>query len=217
MRKEIVIWGTSGHALVVADIVRLRGHYEITGFLDDVNTYERGTEFCGVPILGGREQLDILAQQSIRHIILGFGNCEARLHLSEVVRFKGFLLATAVHPQSVIANDVSLGSGTVVVAGAVINPGCKIGENVIINTCSSVDHECVIADGVHIGPGAHLAGKVHVGRASWIGVGAVVKDKVRIGEGAIIGAGAVVVNDIPNGVIAYGVPAKVIRKNEVKA
>lgn len=217
MCQKIVIWGASGHALVVADVIRLQGHYEIVGFLDDVNAHEAGAEFCGASILGGREQLDVLVQQGIDHIILGFGNCEARLHLSEVVRSKGFQLATAIHSQAIIATGVSVGPGTVVVAGAVINPGCKIGENVIVNTCSSVDHECVIGDGVHICPGVHLAGNVQVGHASWIGIGATVKDHVRIGARTIIGAGAVVVNDIPDGVIAYGVPAKVVRKNEVKS
>lgn len=217
MCQKIVIWGASGHALVVADIVRLQGHYEIVSFLDDVNVHEAGAEFCGAPVLGGREQLDILAQQGIGHIILGFGNCEARLHLSQVVRSKGLQLATAIHPQAIIATGVSVGPGTVVAAGAVINPGCKIGENVIVNTCSSVDHECVIDDGVHICPGVHLAGNVQVGHASWIGIGATVKDHVRIGARTIIGAGAVVVNDIPDGVIAYGVPTKVVRKNEVKS
>lgn len=45
----------------------------------------------------------------------------------------------------------------------------------------------------------------------WLGVGVIVLDGVRIGEGAVIGAGAVVTRDIPNGAIAMGVPARVVR------
>lgn len=212
MISKLLFWGASGHALVVADIIRLQGIYEIVGFLDNVNPQRHGENFCGAPILGGQEQLDIYKNKGIKYIIFGFGNCQARLKLSEFIYKKGFSLATAIHPTATIAADVSIGSGTVIAAGAVVNPGSKIGQNVIINTCASVDHECVIEDGVNICPGVHLGGQVTVGRAAWVGIGATVIDSVRIGTGTLIGAGSVVVNDIPDGVLVYGVPAKVIRK-----
>ena len=97
-------------------------------------------------------------------------------------------------------------------AGAVINPGSQIGQSVIINTSASVDHECVIADAAHICPGVHLAGRVQVGAATHVGIGTTVIERINIGSGSFIGAGSVVVDDIPDGVVAYGVPARVIRK-----
>jgi UDP-N-acetylbacillosamine N-acetyltransferase len=197
--------------MVVADIIRLRDEYEIVGFLDDVNTDRRGRRFCGATVLGGQEQLDKLLQSGVGKITFAFGDSEGRLKLSHLVRQKGFSLVTAIHPQAIIANDAIIGSGSVIVAGAVINPGAKLGENVIVNTCASVDHECVIEDGAHICPGVHLGGKVSVGRATWIGIGTTVKERVTIGAGTLIGAGSVVVDDIPNNVVAYGAPARVVR------
>ncbi|MFN6481900.1 MULTISPECIES: acetyltransferase [unclassified Nostoc] len=215
MLPKLLIWGASGHALVVADIIRLQGIYEIVGFLDNVNPQRHGENFCKVPILGGQEHLDYCKDKGIEYIIFGFGDCQARLKLSELIYRKGFSLATAIHPTATIAADVSIGSGTVIAASAVVNPGSKIGQNVIINTCASVDHECVIEDGVHICPGVRLAGRVTVGRAARVGIGATVIDRVRIGADALIGAGAVVVNDIPDSVLVYGVPARIIRKIEL--
>jgi acetyltransferase EpsM len=212
VKRKLIIWGASGHALVVADVIRLMGNYEIVGFLDDMNLERHNTEFCGARIIGGKEQLDILREKGIKYLMFGFGDCAARLNLSSYVRAKGFCLATAIHPKSIVANDVQIGSGTLVAGGAVINPGSTIGENVIINTCSSVDHECVIEDGCHIGPGVHLGGKVTVGQGAWLGIGATVKDRVRIGAGSIIGIGSVVLEDIPDGVVAHGIPAKVTRR-----
>lgn len=207
--KKIVIWGASGHAIVVAGILRLQGEHEIVGYLDNVNPERRGEMFHGARILGGEEQLETLLSEGARHIIMGFGSCDARLSLAERIKRLGFELAVAIHPSAVIASDVTIKPGTVVAAGAVINPGCQVGENVIINTSSSIDHECVIGDGAHISPGVHLAGKVTIGRATWVGIGSSVIDHVSIGSGTIIGAGSAVVRDIPDRVVAFGNPAKV--------
>jgi acetyltransferase EpsM len=200
---------------VVADIIRLSGEYQIVGFLDDVSPGAYNAERLGAPILGGQERLDSLKREGISHIIFGFGQSAARLRLSELVRASGFSLATAIHPRAIVATDASIGAGSVIAAGSVINPGAKIGENVIVNTSASVDHDCRIDDGAHVGPGARLAGRVVVERSAWIGVGTIVIDGVRIGADSLIGAGAVVVNDIPEGVVAYGNPARVVRKVEV--
>lgn len=211
MTRKLVIWGASGHAKVVADIIRLTGEYEIVGFLDNINPERYGMDFYGSRILGGEDQLEQLLDRGIDNIILGFGDCAARLRLSELVISRGFKLVSAIHPSSIIASDVRILPGTVVAAGAVINTASRIGANVIINTAASVDHDCEIADGAHICPGVHLAGNVKVGKGAWVGIGACVINRVSIGSGAYIGAGAVVVDDIPDHVVAYGNPAKVKR------
>jgi acetyltransferase EpsM len=207
---RVVIWGASGHALVVADILRLEGR-EVVGFIDDIAAERRGQSFAGARVLGGRECLDSLRADGVHAIVIAVGDCAARLRLADVVRQHDFELIHAVHPRAVIAAGVALGAGTVVCAGAVVNPGSSIAENVIINTSATVDHECVIADGAHVGPGVHLGGRVRVGRAAWVGIGATVSDRVVIGAESVVGAGAVVLNDVPRRVVAFGVPARVVR------
>jgi UDP-N-acetylbacillosamine N-acetyltransferase len=208
----IVIWGTSGHARVVADILRQTNAYRIHGFLDNVNPGLRGSSFLGAPVLGGTEALDTLLAIGVRHLILAFGDCRARLRLSAQIQRSGFELGEAIHPRAVIASDVQVAPGAVIAAGAVVNPGSILGESVIINTLASVDHECVIGNGAHISPGVNLAGRVTVGMGTWIGIGAKIIDGIKVGNGAMIGAGAVVTSDIPDHVLAFGVPARVIRK-----
>lgn len=208
---KIVIWGASGHAKVVADILRLRGEYQLFGFIDSIYPSRRNTEFYGSTILGGEEQLEQLKDKGVSRLIFGFGNGDARLKLADLIKSKGFQLVSAIHPKSIISSDVTIALGTVVAAGAIINPGSLIGENVIINTSSSVDHECIVADGAHICPGVHLGGRVKIGRGAWIGIGSCVSDHISIGTGSIIGAGSVVIRDLPDYVVAYGNPAKVKR------
>lgn len=212
MQQRVVIWGASSHAMVVADIIRAAATYEVAGFLDDVNPARHGTEFFGATILGGEEQLDVLRRARVSHLIVGVGHNGARLRLSGVARAKGYSLAEAIHPAAVIARGVPIGEGTAVCAGAIVNPGSVVGENVIIGTGATVDHECVIKDGSLVNMGARLAGRVTVGRASSVEIGAIVARQVTVGDGSVVGAGSVVLHDIPAGVLAYGTPARVVRK-----
>lgn len=212
MVRLLVIWGAGGHALTVADIVRLRGEYEVVGFLDDVNPGRHGSMFCRAPILGGAEQLDPLRQRGVQHLVFGFGDISARLRLAPLARAKGYELLTVIHPQATISLGAVLGAGCVIKAAAVVEPGATLGENVIVGPGAVVGHGCIVGDGARISVGAILSGNVTIGRAAWIGSGATIIDGIRIGEGSVVGAGAVVVRDIPDMVVAYGVPARVVRK-----
>jgi UDP-N-acetylbacillosamine N-acetyltransferase len=207
---RVAIWGASGHALVVAEIVRLRSR-AVVGFIDDVDATRRGKTFAGARVLGGLECLAGLRADGVRDVVIAIGDCAARLRLADVARQHQFHLAQAIHPRAMISEDVVIGAGTVVCAGAVVNPGVVIGENVIINTSATVGHECELGDGVHVGPGAHLGGCARVGRGTWVAIGAIVSDRVVIGDESVVGAGSVVVRDVPSRVVAFGVPARVVR------
>ena len=103
-----------------------------------------------------------------------------------------------------------VGPGSVIFANSVVQSSVNIGVGCIVNTSSTVDHDCFLDDGVHICPGAHLAGHVHVGQLSLIGIGASIIQGIRIGSNVTVGAGAAVVRDLPNGITAVGVPARIL-------
>lgn len=60
--------------------------------------------------------------------------------------------------------------------------------------------------------GLQFNADVHIGNNVWIGAGAKIMPGVTIGDNTVIGAGSVVTKDIPENVVAYGVPCKVIRE-----
>ena len=103
---KLVIWGASGHARVVADIVRLESRYAIAGFLDDIAPQRRGSEFAGACVLGGSEALPELRRSGVGHLLVAIGDCAARSRLAAQARELGFTLPAAIHPKAVVAADV---------------------------------------------------------------------------------------------------------------
>jgi acetyltransferase EpsM len=208
MGKNVIIWGASGHALVVADILRLTGR-KVLAYIDDVTPLRQGKVFGGARVFDSLEKIDFSQSTDSISVALGIGDNQARSRIARLLRSDEYSIATAIHPNSVISAEVAAGEGIVVAAGVVVNPGSSLGDWAIVNTSASIDHECVIGDYAHIAPGARLAGRVVVGAGTMIGVGAAVKDRVTIGSNSIIGAGSVVIDDIPDNVVAYGCPAKI--------
>lgn len=202
--RRLAIIGASGHGKVVADIARRNGYKEIV-FLDDDDSINK----CGgYPVIGKSSEAGTIDAD----VIIGIGNVRVRKQIQESIQDEK--LVTLIHPDAVVAEDVEIGAGTVVMAGVVINPGVGIGKGCIINTCSSVDHDCTVGDFVHVAVGSHLCGTVSVGDGTWIGAGATVSNNVSICSDCMIGAGAVIVNDIKESGTYVGVPARKIDMEE---
>ncbi len=203
--KRLAILGASGHGKVVAEIAELSGWNEIV-FYDDAypEVLNIGVWF----IKGGTDTL-ISDIKRYDGVIVAIGNNNIRFEKINFLKLHQAKLTSLFHPKSVISKYAHIGLGSVVMAGAVINPFAKLGLACIINTSATIDHDCELGDSVHISPGSNLAGAVKVGSKSWIGIGTCVKQCLSIGENVIIGSGASVVRNIPDDVVAVGVPAKI--------
>ena len=198
----MIIYGASGHGLVVRDILVRNGYTDIQ-FVDDADKPDWS--------FGEVSKPDAVKWHYQLPCVFGIGNNEIRKKLSAVVNAT---FVKAIHPASTVSIELNqIGVGSVVMASAVINCGSKVGRHVIINTAASVDHECVIEDFVHISPNATLCGNVSVGEGAHIGAGATIIQGIHIGKWATIGAGAVVIRDVPDFAMVVGNPAKVIRTN----
>jgi len=202
--RRLAVLGASGHGAVVAELAELNGWSDIV-FFDD--SFPKCSTNRGWQVQGTMADL-IASIDDYPSVIVAVGNNQIRLKKSRQLLSQRFKLETLIHPRSTVSKYANIKEGTVVMAGAVINPFVSIGLSSIINTACSIDHDCVIGEGVHISPGSHVAGGVSIGDLSWLGIGSVVKQSVDIGSLVTVGAGAVVVNDILDGAVVKGVPAK---------
>lgn len=213
-RPRTVVIGAGGHAKVVLDILLARRDVDLVGCV----TAETGaTTLLDVPILGGDEVLPRVLADGVTHAFVAIGENRVRARLQRRVQDSGFLLINAISRHAVLSDRVTLGTGIVVMPGAVINVDTVVGDGAIINTGASVDHDGNIGAFAHIGPGSTLAGNVTVGEGAFLGAGTTVIPRRSIGAWTTAGAGAVIVNDLPEGVIAVGVPARVRARQEPRS
>ena len=206
MTKRLAILGAGGHGKVVAEIALECGWSEIVFFDDAWPELSRNGSFK----VAGNTAAIVEQIRDFDGIHVAIGNNRVRLEKFEFFSSLSAALPPLVHPRSVISKSSSLGDGSVVMAGSVVNADTTISSACILNTGSTVDHDCIIRDGVHVSPGANIAGGVKIGRLSGVGIGASVIQCVSIGSDSQVGAGAVVLTDVPDGILVAGVPAKPI-------
>jgi len=206
---KLLILGAGGHAKVLAESWLSNGN-ELLGFLDD-DPEKQKTNILGFTVYSALSKLRDFDNHDIS-IGLGIGNNKTRWEIYQNAVSLGYEIPVVQHIKSIVSVNIVIGMGSVVFAGAIINTCAIIGEASIINTGAIIEHDCVLGNAVHISPGAKLAGGVYVGDFSWIGMGVTINEGIKIGRNSIIGSGAVVISDIPDKVIAVGVPAQIKRQ-----
>ena len=199
MSKNIIIIGAGGHGNVISDIVKKNGD-TVYGFLDD--------DISKKNVIGPIEDC---IRFSDMQFVIAIGNNQIRKKIAEKYSLSYY---TAVHPSAIIADDVRIGEGTVVMANAVINTNAVIGKHCIINTSSVVEHDNDISDYVHVSPGAVLCGTVRVGTGTHIGAATVVKNNITIERDVVIGCGGCVVKDIVDSGFYAGIPVEKMEREK---
>lgn len=209
-KEGLFIFGASGHAKVVIDIIEKQGLYEILFLVDD-DVLLKNTDFYGYPVIGDKNDL-LATVDAPQKAIVAIGDNAARGEVSAWLLEHNFARISAVHPSAIISRGVEIGLGTVVMAGACLNADTVVGDDVIINTRASVDHDCVIGAGAHLAPGSTLCGSVVIGKQSFVCAGATVIPNLYIGENVIVGAGSTVIQNVPSGETVVGNPAKGLKQ-----
>jgi sugar O-acyltransferase (sialic acid O-acetyltransferase NeuD family) len=209
MASKVLVYGAGGHGKVVADILLSAKIKGLVGFVDDNKA--QGTVLLGLPVLGDSHWLMEHVSNENFAVVLGVGNNATREIIAERCRTAGIEVLTAIHPSAVIARSANVLPGAVVMAGAVINSEARIGMGAVVNTGAVVEHDVIVENYAQLMPNATMAGGARLGVCSILGAGAVILPYIVVGCRTTVGAGAVVVSDLPDHVIAIGVPAKVHR------
>lgn len=198
--RSIVVLGAGGHAKVIIAAVEALG-WKIAGVFDDDSSLWN-TYVLGHPVIG---PVSKAAEYQARDAVIAIGNNQIRRRIAENYQFNW---PAIIHPNTWVAPTAKIGAGTVLFAGAIVQPDVQLGKHCIVNTLAGVDHDCIVSDYVHLCPGVKLTGGVAIEQGVMVGTGAIVLPNKRIGSWSIVGAGAVVNRDINAHSTVVGVPAR---------
>lgn len=214
--KNIVLIGGGNQAHYTIDIIEKEGKYNIVGIIDSI--HEVGSDRFGYKILGRQENISQLIEEyNIEGGVISIGDNWSRYYVyNQILKLvPTFKFVNAIHPSVIIGNNVKLGVGIVAMAGCIFNPKSQIGDFTFFATGAQVEHDCQIGNFSSISAGSITGGYVKLGKFSAITLGVTVVDRLEIGENTVVGSGSLVTKSLPDNVLAYGFPAKVIR-NRVK-
>lgn len=203
----LLLIGGGGHCKAAIDVIEAAG-LTIIGVLDRP---EAGlSEVLGHPVLGGDEALLALVAQGYAALVtIGqIKSAAPRIRAFEAAQTAGAQMPCVISPHAYVSRHATMGDGTLVLHGAVVNAAARVGRNVIVNSLALIEHDAAVGDHCHVATGARVNGNVTIGAGCFIGSSAVLKNGIDIGAGSVIGAGAVIRHDIPEGSLVPAPPQR---------
>lgn len=212
--KSVVIVGAGGFGREVLEIFKdqnkISQTWNMLGFIDE-NEELHGKIINNYPVLGGFDWLRKHMSNNLGCVV-AIGTCEIRKQVVEKLQEIGVNFYNAIHPSVIIKGFVEIGKDVVVQAGSIIAVNSRIGDHVHINFNCSIGHDADIRSYCTINPMVATNGYDCLHEGVYVGTGAKFIQGLSVGRWSTIGAGAVVIEDIPENVVAVGVPARVVKQ-----
>jgi sugar O-acyltransferase (sialic acid O-acetyltransferase NeuD family) len=207
---------------MVAYILSYQDDIEIVGFIDD-DQNQMGCEYKGIPVLGSASILKNLQKKGVTEAIVSIGSNKIRGQIADQLVKLGFGLINAIHPTAIISKHVRIGHGVIIGSGVNLYVNAVIGNNVFIGPGVIVSHDSIVRDNVLLSVGSVIGARVDIDQYAFVGAGATVMPpgwgknaRLRIEQNACVGVGAVVIKDVPQNAVVAGVPAKILKYQEIE-
>lgn len=194
---SLLLVGGGGHCRSCIEVIETHDDYDIAGIVLPETT---NTEpVLGYPVVGIDEELENLVSETPGALVTvgQIRSPNIRIRLFEELKKLNAELPVIIASTAYCSRHASVGCGTIVMQGALVNAAAYIGENCIINSQALVEHDVHIEPHCHIATGARINGGVQIGMGSFVGSGAIIREGVQVGPRAVIGAGQVVLRDVP--------------------
>ena len=209
---NLVIIGARGNCVDALDIIAAingsgTGSWEVAGFLDD-DFKALGGEVGGVPVLGSLDEARRLDGVSFVFGIGSPGNFDRRESIFRRLEVPPQRFATLLHPLAVISRFATLGRGSIVFPFAAVGAGAVVGDFVYLLSHAVISHGAAVGSFSCVAAGASVSGGAVVGPGCYLGTNSSLRGGVTVGGGAMIGMGSVVLNDVEEGSVMAGNPAR---------
>jgi sugar O-acyltransferase (sialic acid O-acetyltransferase NeuD family) len=208
--KSLIIIGARGYGREIYHLAtqckEYKTEWDIKGFLDDHSEALNG--YSGYPsIIGPVETYEI---QPGDLFVCALGNVHFKNKYVSIIKSKGGIFTSLIHPSSMISLNTQYGEGFIVCQYVNVSCDIVIGHFVTIQPFTEIGHDVIIGDHCHLNSHSFLGGYVRLGNYVTVHSGAKIIPRLKIGNNSVIGAGSVVTKNVPEGCTVFGNPATVI-------
>lgn len=200
---------TESHLLMISEILNSLNINPKIYILDNQNRFKSDVNFI-------KQDYEIIhhISDNSKNFIFGLAKPNGKKWLFDNFNLEKNKFINLIYNNNNISIYTEMGVGIRIEPNVCIAPKTIINDFVHINRGCLVGHHCEIGEFSSLNPGVKTGGNTKIGKCSEIGIGATILDNIKIGNNTIIGAGSVVTKNIPDNVIAFGNPCKIIRENE---
>ena len=227
LKKEGITFGVLKTGDIMYDAVLRNVDIAKKRYADSAWFAELREENAGIPALKEKEyylatihraentdDLEKLKREGYTDAFISLGsvgNTSSRRRLFELIVSLGFEIPNIIDSSAIVSRNSILGNGIFIGKHTMVNAGSVLKNGVIINSSATIEHDCVIGAFAHISPGVVLCGNVTIGSDTHVGAGSVVRQQINVGSNTMVGMGSIVLHDIPDKMVAYGNPCRVVR------
>jgi|TARA_B110000967_G_C18693624_1_gene464293 sugar O-acyltransferase (sialic acid O-acetyltransferase NeuD family) len=214
MIRDIAIIGKGGFGrevrFLIDEINKVKSTYNFLGYFDD----DTEKPVDGLPLIGNLDDLKHYSKKICISVAIGSSSLRKSMidSLSENTNIE---YPNLFHPNvQMDVKHVSFGLGNIICSGNILTTNIFVGDFLILNLCCTLGHDVIIGNYCSVMPGVSISGNVTIGEECFIGTGCKIINDKSVGDKVLLGAGCIVIKDIPNGAVAVGNPARVIKINE---
>ena len=195
MKTDIILVGGGGHCKSCIDVIEAEARFNIAGIVD---IQERlGEQVLGYRIIATDMDIESLAKE-YSNFLISLGQIrtpDKRIELYRRLKNAGCHMPVISSPASLVSKHADIAPGCIVMHGAMVNAGARIGENSIINSKALIEHDVEIGPHCHISTAAVINGGAVVGRHTFIGSNSVIREGITVPEHSVIGAGQAILQN----------------------
>lgn len=209
----LVIFGAGGFGREVLVLLRQLNEVQPTwtlhGFYDD--QAPATPTLNGLPYLGTTADLNATTEPLA--VAVAVGSPAGRAAVVAQLTSPQLSFPVIVHPSVAWRpyQNITIGEGTIIQKDVNLMTDLRIGRFVVLNVGTILGHDAVVEDFCSLMGHVDLSGYVHLETGCYLGTKATIIQGLRMGAHSTLGAGAVAVRDLPTGITAAGVPAKILR------
>ena len=193
--KKLILIGGGGHAISCLDVIDSTGEFDVKGILDSSPKFLASR--LGYKYLGNDTELKNTLNDG-DYVLVAVGQIKShkmRKELYERSKRDGASFDQIVSPKAYCCHNSSIGEGTIIMHGAIVNSMASVGRNCIVNSMALIEHNCVIGDHCHVSTGVRINGDVSIGEGTFIGSGAIIREGLIIPPHSVIPAGTILLRN----------------------